>query len=422
MRLPAARTAPHSVALDGCCFVGSRTGIANYVAALLEPLCAQQPDVRFVLYANDAGDFPAAANLGVRISVPKRRAPVWHHTQVVRMLREDGIDVFWGTNGLVPLRGLGATATVLTIHDLVHVFAPRTQAFDKRWKQSFFQPRCVRAADRVIAVSQATAADVARHYGRVPESVIQPIAGAHFGTGRAVTNAAATNAAVTNAGAANAAATIPAAAGAADDTVRRFRLLAKFILTVGTLEPRKNLAALVEAHAACSASGHDVPPLVIVGGQGWRDGALRASLRDAAASGRVRHLGFLPNEDLRHLYARCHAFVMPSIYEGFGLPLLEAQLCGAPVLHGCHVSMSEAAGGLGVAFEPSAEGLREMLAGLAEGRLPLACRLRSAIENDAERSARRLWGVMEEAWHSKRGGGAAGRLTRSDDVVSCAGP
>ena len=409
MRLPAARTAPRSVALDGCCFVGSRTGIANYVAALLEPLCAQQPDVRFVLYANDQGDFPVAPNLVVRVSVPRRRAPVWHHTQVVRMLREDGIDVFWGTNGLVPLRGLGATATVLTIHDLVHVFAPHTQVFDKRWKQSFFQPRCARAADRVIAVSQATADDVARHYGRVPESVIHPIAGGHFGA----TDAAAAGAAATRSAAKHA---------AAADTVRRFRLPPKFILSVGTLEPRKNLAALVEAHAACIAAGHDVPPLVIVGGEGWRDAEVRAALHDAAASGRVRHLGFLPNEDLRHLYARCHAFVMPSIYEGFGLPLLEAQLCGAPVLHGSHASMREAAGGLGVAFEPSAEGLREMLAGLAEGRLPLACRLRSAIENDGDRSARRLWQVMEEAWRSARGGGAAGRLTRPGDVVPCAGP
>ena len=364
-----------AVALDGCCFVGSRTGIANYVAALLEPLCAQQPDVRFVLCCNDAGSFPQAPNLAVRISTPKRRGPLWHHTQVLEMLREDAIDVFWGTNGLVPLRGLGRTATVLTIHDLVHAFAPRTQDAARRWKQRVFQPRCARAADRVIAVSHATANDVARRYGRVPDSVIQPLAGRDFG---------------------------PTDAAAAGQTRRRFGLPASFILTVGTLEPRKNIAALVEAHAACLAAGHDVPPLVIVGGAGWRDGELRAALHDGAASGRVRHLGYLPNADLRHLYASCHAFVMPSIYEGFGLPLLEAQVCGAPVLHGSHASMHEAAGGLGVAFEPSADGLRGMLVDLAEGRLPLACRLAAAIENDAGRSARRLWEVMEEAWRARR--------------------
>jgi len=314
-------------------------------------------------------------NLAVRIATPKRRGPLWHNTQVVEMLREDGIDVFWGTNGLVALRDLGPTATVLTIHDLVHAFAPRTQELAKRWKQRVFQPRCARAADRVIAISRATADDVARRYGRVPDSVIHPLAGRDFG---------------------------PGDAGAAEQTLRRLGLPPSFILTVGTLEPRKNIAALVEAHAACVAAGHDVPPLVIVGGAGWRDGEVRDALRDSSASGRVRHLGFLPNEDLRHLYARCLAFVMPSIYEGFGLPLLEAQLCGAPVLHRSHPSMCEAAGDLSVAFEPSPVGLCDMLAGLVEGRLPLACRLPVAIENDADRSARQLWRVMEEAWRSKR--------------------
>lgn len=144
-----------------------------------------------------------------------------------------------------------------------------------------------------------------------------------------------------------------------------------------------------------------MPPLVIVGGNGWRDAEVRAAIHATSASGLVRYLGFLPNEDLCHLYARCYAFVMPSIYEGFGMPLLEAQLYGAPVLHGSHRSMTEAAGGLGVAFEPSAAGLREMLAGLAEDRVPLACRLPAAINNDAHQSARRLWQVMEDAWEAK---------------------
>ncbi|MEP7056405.1 MAG: glycosyltransferase, partial [Caldimonas sp.] len=242
---PVGCSGPATVAVDGCCFVGTRTGIANYVAALLEPLCAQHRDVRFFLYCNDhQGNFPKAPNLEARISLRKRRGPIWHNTHVVDMLRQDGIDLFWGTNGIIPLRGLGQTASVLTIHDLVHVFAPQTQEITKRWKQLFFQPRCTRAADRVIAASQATADDMARHYGRVPDSVIHPLADKEFGS---------------------------ADAAAAADTVRRHLLPRKFILTVGTLEPRKNLAALVEAHAACIAAGYDVPPLVIVGGNGWRD-------------------------------------------------------------------------------------------------------------------------------------------------------
>lgn len=374
---PARYREPATVALDGCCFVGSRTGIANYVSALLEPLCAQHPEVRFLLYSNDLGDFCKAPNLEVRVSSPRRRGPIWHNTQVVDMLREDAVDLFWGTNGLIPLRGLGRTATVVTIHDLVHAFAPQTQELGKRWKQRVFQPLCTRAADRVIAVSQATADDVARHYGRVPESIVHPLVSGRLGSDDAA---------------------------AVDDALQRLRLPERFILTVGTLEPRKNIAALVAAHVACRAAGHDLPPLVVVGGQGWRDGNVRRALDDTAAPGRVHCLGFLPNRELRHLYARCHAFVMPSIYEGFGMPLLEAQLCGAPVLHGNHRSMTEAAGGLGVAFEPSADGLLDMLTRLAEHRAPLVCRLPADIENDAERSARRLWQVMVDAWQARQVG------------------
>ncbi|HEX2541260.1 MAG TPA: glycosyltransferase family 1 protein [Caldimonas sp.] len=365
---------PGTVAVDGCCFVGSRTGIANYVAALLEPLCEQHRDVRFLLYCNDAGDFPTAPNLEPRISAPKRRGPIWHNTQVVDMLRDDGVDVFWGTNGLIPLRGLARTASVLTVHDLVHVFAPETQEAAKRWKQRFFQPRCVRAADRVMAVSKATAHDVARHYGRMPDAVIHPLAGDSFSL---------------------------ADRAAAEHTLQRLRLPRKFILTVGTLEPRKNVKALMEAHASCLADGLDLPPLVVVGGQGWRDAEVRASIDQATASGWVRYLGYVPAADLSHLYSACHALVMPSLYEGFGMPLLEAQMCGAAVVHGDHASMREAAGGLGVAFEPSATGLRKMLAALARNELPFACRLASAIENNAAQSARRFWDMVEQAWRAK---------------------
>jgi glycosyltransferase involved in cell wall biosynthesis len=362
------------VALDGCCFVGSRTGIGNYVAALLKPLCEQHPDVRFLLYCNDEGDFPVARNLEPRISLPKRRGPLWHNTHVVDMLRRDRVDVFWGTNGLIPLRGLSQTASVLTIHDLVHVFAPETQEMGKRWKQRLLQPQCARAADRVVVVSQATAEDVSKHYGRVPDAVIHPLADDAF--------------------------TLRDAA-AEEDTLRRFQLPPRFLLTVGTLEPRKNIAALVEAHASCMAQAIDLPPLVVVGGPGWHHAEVRRAIDHASASGSVRYLGYLPNSDLRHLYSACHALVMPSLYEGFGMPLLEAQMCGAAVLHGDHPSMAEAAGLLGVAFEPSAAGIRAMLTGLATNRLPLACRLPSAIKNDRNRSARRLWETLEHAWYAK---------------------
>jgi glycosyltransferase involved in cell wall biosynthesis len=372
---PGTQEKPARIGLDACSMTGTRTGIANYIEVLLTALCTGHPDVAFVLYANGEGDLPVASNIVHRVSRPTRRGPIWHNTQLVRMLQQDGIDVFWGTNGLIPLHGLRGIGSVVTIHDLVHRFAPHTQQPAVRWKQRVFQPLCARAADRLVTVSKATADDVATFYGREPDAVIHPSARPEF---RPVDDMAVT-----------------------DATLRRYGLTTPYLLAVGTLEPRKNLLALVEAYVACIAEGVSLPALVLVGGPGWHDARLQATLADPALQGRVRWLGYVPTGPLVHLYARCHAFLMPSLYEGFGIPLLEAQLCRAPVVHGEHRSMTEAAGGAGVAVGTSLEELRQALRRLAEGRLPLTSRLPADIGNDANDAGRRMWGVIGAAWHAR---------------------
>ena len=265
---------------------------------------------------------------------------------------------------------------MVTIHDLVHRFAPGTQRPSARWKQRVFQPLCARSADRLVTVSKATAVDVALHYGREPDAVIEPLAHPAFA---------------------------PVERAAADATLHRLGVSPPYLFSVGTLEPRKNLGALVQAHADCTAAGIALPTLVIAGGRGWFDARLHEVLADPALADRIRWLGFVPTDPLVHLYARCEAVVMPSLYEGYGMPLLEAQLCGAPVIHGDHRSMVEAAGGVGFSVSPTRAGLRRALQDLAAGRLPLACRLPATIPNDSAMSAGRLWAVMTGAWQARSG-------------------
>lgn len=125
----------------------------------------------------------------------------------------------------------------------------------------------------------------------------------------------------------------------------------RYVLAVGTLEPRKNLAIAIRAFAQLPKRLRNAHPLVIAGMRGWENSALDALLRPMLESGDVRTLGFVPDADLPALYAGASVFVYPSLYEGFGLPPLEAMACGAPVIVSNRSSLPEVVGDAGVQVE-----------------------------------------------------------------------
>jgi glycosyltransferase involved in cell wall biosynthesis len=126
----------------------------------------------------------------------------------------------------------------------------------------------------------------------------------------------------------------------------------EFLLFVGTIEPRKNLCALVQALAEISRASGERPQLVIAGKKGWLTDDLFVELKASGIAERVLFTGYLPDEDLCALYSSCTAFVYPSLYEGFGLPPLEAMACGAPVLASRISSLVEVTGPAARFFAP----------------------------------------------------------------------
>ena len=337
-----------SIGVDACPLGPHRTGVANYVLTLLEPLCQRHPEIRFFLYSNDEIAFPKFPNLVCRTSRPKRRGPFWQNTQLVKMVAQDRPDVFWGTNGMLPLWGLRDVPRILTVYDLADKFAPATQQRLVRWNRRIFQALSVHRATCNLAISTATGEDMQRCYGRGADAVIHPLAAAHFQRPEAQE---------------------------LDRVREELALPDRFWLTVGTLEPRKNLTALIRAHLACRQRGVAVPTLLLVGGSGWLNEEIEAQIRLGEAQGSLRRLGFVNNRDLAALYATCEIFLMPSLYEGFGMPILEAQMCGAVVVHGNHASMVEAGGGLGLSVDPNQESLEATLTQLVQDEATLVCRL-----------------------------------------------
>lgn len=346
-----------------------RSGVGNYIHALLEPLCERHREAAFVLYSNTPIHFELARNAQARVAARARPGPWWLNVELPRQLRRDRIDVFWGANGLLPCLGRAPRA-VLTVHDFVYRMAGQTMPRAVRWNRRLFQPRSVRRAAGVVCVSQTTAEDLRRLERRQADAVLPPPVDPRYRH-------------------------VPAQEAR---TVReRHGLPERFLLFVGTHEPRKNLPALLQAQLALADAGEPALPLALVGVRGWHDAELSALIERAAARGLVHRLGFVKTDELAALYAACHAFVMPSLYEGFGMPVLEAQLCGAPVVHGTHASMHEAAGGLGLATGTDEAALRETLRALARGEAVLACRLPHTIDNDAAARAERLWALFQRA-------------------------
>jgi glycosyltransferase involved in cell wall biosynthesis len=184
---------------------------------------------------------------------------------------------------------------------------------------------------------------------------------------------------------------VPLAAGkslaaevSADEVRRRYGLERPFVLSTGTLEPRKNLRRLIEAFAGLPEELKQEHVLVVVGPRGWDDSEI---VRHAETEG-VRLLGHVPDDDLAALYRLCVVFCYPSLYEGFGLPVLEAMQAGAPVVTSGVSSLPEVGGDAAVYVDPRSTGkLRDALARL----LSSESERRALAERGREQAARFSW-------------------------------
>jgi glycosyltransferase involved in cell wall biosynthesis len=364
----AGASSPARIGIDARMLSAAPTGVGNYISAMLVPMCAAHPKAQFFLYSNSRVGAPALDNVTVREG-GARIGPWWMNVDLPGQLRRDRIDVFWGANGVAPV-ALNLPPTVVTVHDLVYRFAGQTMGRGARWTKRVFQGWSVRRAAQVTAVSNATASDVAAVYGRNVDAVIGPVADPAFQRRDAA---------------------------AVRDVRARHGLPDRFWFFAGTLEPRKNLVQMLQAYLRARADGLELPTLALAGASGWGEAPLNRLIERGEASGSVRRLGYLPVDELACLYCACEVLWMPSLYEGFGLPLLEAQRCGAPVVHGPHASMAEAAAGLGVTTGTDAESLRQMMRAIVTGEAPLACRIEPVAANERTLAAERLWACFDAA-------------------------
>lgn len=285
-----------------------------------------------------------ASPLGARRTLGDRARTLvrdlwWHQAGVALAARQARCGLLHLPAGLGPL--LGTLPLVVTVHDVAVLRFPR---LFRPWHGAYARavlPRLARRARQVIAVSQATKRDVVELLG-VPAGRVTVVPnGVH-----------------------PAMSLVPADSSRAHAVRERYRLPERFVLTVGAIEPRKNLARLLAAveHLRTRPEASDLV-LVHAGPEGWlADGVRRAGL-GTVPDGPVRFIGRVPSEDLAVLYrlARCCAY--PSLWEGFGLPVVEAMACGCPVLTSSVSALPEVAGDAAVLVDPTST--EEIADGLA---------------------------------------------------------
>jgi len=281
----------------------------------------------------------AHANVSLRVSGLRGRAIrlLWDQVVLPWHLVQDGVDVFWGPAHRLPLLLPSRIAGVVTIHDLVWRHAGATMQPANRWVDATFMPKSVRIAKQVIADSENTKTDLLREFPFLGTRVdVIPLG------------------------------YVPRQRHVFDDALGALDPDEPFFLFVGTLEPRKNLSRLIEAFASLPKFIQKKAVLVVAGGAGWGDVDVMKLVVHYGVVDRVRLIGYVSEELLPALYARALFLAMPSLYEGFGLPLLEAMAQGCPVLTSNCASMPEVAGDAGVLVDPLrvesiAEGLALML-------------------------------------------------------------
>jgi glycosyltransferase involved in cell wall biosynthesis len=305
-----------------------RTGTETYSLHLIRALIRLRSGHQFRLYTNGPppeGLLPRSQKVQVR-SIPFPR--LWTHLRLSVEMAMHAPDVLFVPAHVLPL--IHPRRSVATVHDLGFIYYPEAHRGADRRYLAWSTAWNVRRSTAVLADSRATRADLVKAYG-VAESKVHVV---YLGRDDSL---------------------VPVRDSLTLERVRvRYGIGQRYLLCVGTLQPRKNLGRVVEGFARlASAPGMCDVQLVLAGKRGWLYEDLVAQTGREGLEGRVLFPGYVDDADLPALYGSALGYIFPSLYEGFGLPVLEAQACGAPVMTSNNSSLPEVAGDAALLVDPN---------------------------------------------------------------------
>jgi len=353
-----------------------RTGTEGYALSLIRTLLELDDRNEYILYFNrppQPGLLPSSPGRSDRVMPCPR---LWTHLRLSLEMAMRPPDVLFVPAHVLPL--VHPPGSVVTVHDLGYLYEPQAHRLLDRLYLDLTTRYHARVAARLLAISYATRDDLVRHYSVPAEriTVTYLAAGKDF---RPVEDAEQIGA-----------------------VKARYGIYGDYFLHVGTLQPRKNLVRLIQAFAQAATV---IPKacLVLAGGKGWLYEEIFATVRELGLRGKVIFAGYVPERDLPALYSGALALVFPSLYEGFGLPVLEAMACGTPVVCSNTSSLPEVAGEAALLVNPAdtAALAAAMIQVVSNPSLRADLRLRGlkqARRFSWERCARETLAALQEAY------------------------
>jgi glycosyltransferase involved in cell wall biosynthesis len=323
---------PLRIGIDGRRLGPHLKGIGRYIWELCKGLDRVLPTAEFFLYSpTPLGLAAISRRWSIRVDGSRwGRLPnnLWLVARAGLLSRRDRLDVFWGGTGLLPLVGLN-TSTVLTVHDVVHRVAPQTMDFTALWATRLFFARSLARADAIVSNSAGTAKRLMESFGCKTAAVVRPGLSEVFQ---------------------------PRPKAHTDSVLIRHGVERPYLLSVCTWEPRKGLETLIRAFLGMKAEGQLAHhKLLLVGERGWKDSPIIELVHRSES---ILSLGYVDDMSLSALYKGASAFIYPSSYEGFGMPVLEARACGARVVTSDTPELHESGGEDAIYVDPTELGIR----------------------------------------------------------------
>lgn len=350
------------IAIDLIPLTGGNAGLERYARQLIHAVATRGSENRYTLLMNQQTPdnlCPDVSNVSVRrLSTPRTAPFIWNQLYLPTQLLTGEFDLVHSPVS-PPVFVTPRTPYIVTVHDLTFEFYPETMTRFARSYWSIFTRHRISSADAIITVSESTKRDLVAEYGVSSERVTAVPLAIDEEINRSVTD------------------------DERHTVLSQYTIEKPYLLYVGTLEPRKNIVRLIKAFDQVKTDTGCDHRLVIVGKKGWLFDDIFAVVRDRDLENEVVFTGFVPDEHLPAFYDAADGFVFPSLYEGFGLPPLEAMAHGTPVIIGDSSSLPEVVGNAGLLVDP--ENIESIADGIA--RLVTDAELRVNLGRRAARRA-----------------------------------